>query len=98
VQHVPGGVELLTYSDIDTAAQCLEVMQRDWSRHAAAERRFPREYIADRVLGRVLPLAGVSAGTFRGPASGGTGRVRLSARAARAVCGARLGGAPGDLV
>jgi hypothetical protein len=59
-RHVPVGVGLLTYRDVETAAQCLEAVQRDYARHAAAAREFAREHLdSDRVLARVLALARV---------------------------------------
>jgi len=57
-RHVPVGLGLLTYVDVETAAQCLEAVQRDYARHAAAAREFAREYLdSDRVLARILKLA-----------------------------------------
>jgi hypothetical protein len=59
-RHVPVGVGLLTYTDTETAAQCLEAVQRDYTRHASAAREFARVHLdSDRVLGRILALAGV---------------------------------------
>jgi hypothetical protein len=59
-RHVPVGVGLLTYGDVETAAQCLEAVQRDYVRHAAAAREFARDHLdSDRVLARVLALARV---------------------------------------
>jgi anti-sigma factor RsiW len=59
-RHVPVGLGLLTYVDVETAAQCLEAVQRDYARHAAAAREFAREYLdSDRVLARILKLARV---------------------------------------
>jgi hypothetical protein len=59
-RHVPVGLGLLTYRDVETAAQCLEAVQRDYVRHAAAAREFAREYLdSDRVLTRILTLAGI---------------------------------------
>ena len=57
-RHVPVGLGLLTYVDVETAAQCLEAVQRDYARHAAAAREFAREHLdSDRVLARILRLA-----------------------------------------
>jgi hypothetical protein len=57
-RHVPIGVGLLTYTDVESAAQCLEAVQRDYARHALAAREFAREYLdSDRVLSRILTLA-----------------------------------------
>jgi hypothetical protein len=59
-RHVPVGLGLLTYKDAETAAQCLESVQREYARHAAAARDFAREHLdSDRVLTRILALAGV---------------------------------------
>ena len=59
-RHVPVGVGLLTYTDTETAAQCIEAVQRDYTRHALAAREFARVHLdSDRVLGRILALAGV---------------------------------------
>jgi len=59
-RHVPTGSGLLTYTDVDSAAQCLEAVQRDYARHAAAARELAQEYLdSDRVLPRILALAGV---------------------------------------
>ena len=59
-RHVPIGLGLLTYSDVESAARCLEAVQRDYARHALAAREFAREYLdSDRVLSRILALARV---------------------------------------
>ena len=59
-RHVPVGLGLLTYVDVETAAQCLEAIQRDYARHATGAREFAREYLdSDRVLARILKLAGL---------------------------------------
>lgn len=59
-RHVPVGLGLLTYVDVETAAQCLEAVQRDYAKHAAAAREFAREHLdSDRVLTRILKLAGL---------------------------------------
>jgi len=59
-RHVPVGVGLLTYTDLKSAVQCLEAVQQDYARHAAAARQFAREHLdSDRVLTRVLSLARV---------------------------------------
>ena len=34
-RHVPIGLGLLTYSDVESAARCLEAVQRDYARHAS---------------------------------------------------------------
>jgi hypothetical protein len=57
-RHLPVGLGLLTYTDVETAAQCLEAVQRDYARHAAAALSFAREHLdSDRVLGRIMALA-----------------------------------------
>ena len=33
-RHVPVGLGLLTYTDIDSAAACLDAVQRDYEKHA----------------------------------------------------------------
>ncbi len=54
------GLGLLTYTDTETAVQCLEAVQQDYARHASAAREFAREHLdSDRVLGRILALAGL---------------------------------------
>jgi hypothetical protein len=59
-RHVPVGLGLLTYTDIDSAVQCLEAVEGDYTRHAFAAREFAREHLdSDRVLGRILRLAGL---------------------------------------
>ncbi len=59
-RHVPVGHGLLTYTDVESAAQCLEAVERDYPRHAAAAREFAREHLdSDRVLARIAVLAGL---------------------------------------
>jgi hypothetical protein len=59
-RHVPVGLGLLTYADLEGAVQCLEAVERDYARHAAAAREFAREHLdSDRVLSRILALARV---------------------------------------
>jgi hypothetical protein len=59
-QHVPIGRGLLTYTDLESAARCLETVQRDYATHALAAREFAREHLdSDHVLSRILALAGV---------------------------------------
>jgi hypothetical protein len=59
-RHVPIGLGLLTYSDVESAVRCLEAVQRDYARHALAAREFAREHLdSDRVLSRILALARV---------------------------------------
>jgi len=59
-RHLPVGRGLLTYTDLESAARCLETVQRDYAKHALAAREFAREYLdSDRVLSRILALARV---------------------------------------
>ncbi len=59
-RHVPVGQGLLTYTDVESAVACLEAVQRDYVRHAAAARAFALEHLdSDRVLTRILALAHV---------------------------------------
>jgi hypothetical protein len=59
-RHLPVGEGLLTYTDTESAAQCLEAVQREYARHAEAARNLARQYLdSDRVLGRILALARV---------------------------------------
>jgi 6,7-dimethyl-8-ribityllumazine synthase len=59
-RHVPVGLGLLTYTDLESAVQCLEAVQRDYARHAVAACEFAREHLdSDRVLTRILALARV---------------------------------------
>jgi len=58
--HLPVGLGLLTYADVEGAVQCLETVQRDYARHALAARELACEYLdSDRVLTRILALARV---------------------------------------
>ena len=59
-RHLPVGLGLLTYTNLESAARCLEAVQRDYARHALAARELAREYLdSDRVLSRILALAHV---------------------------------------
>ena len=59
-RHLPIGLGLLTYTDLESAARCLEKVERDYARHALAGRELAREYLdSDRVLTRILALARV---------------------------------------
>lgn len=59
-RHVPVGSGLLAYVDLESAVQCLEAVEADYARHAAAARDFAREHLdSDRVLSRILALAGI---------------------------------------
>jgi hypothetical protein len=58
--HLPVGLGLLTYTDLESARRCLEAVQRDYARQALAARELAREYLdSDRVLSRILALARV---------------------------------------
>jgi len=57
-RHVPVGQGLLTYTDVESAAACLEAVDRDYAKHAAAALEFAREHLdSDRVLSRIAALA-----------------------------------------
>ncbi|MGE0823754.1 MAG: hypothetical protein AB7G75_03395 [Candidatus Binatia bacterium] len=58
--HVPTGIGLLTFTDIESAAEAIAQVERDYARHAPAAAAFAREHLdSDRVLSRLLQLAGV---------------------------------------
>lgn len=58
--HVPTGVGLLTFTDLDSAAEALQQVERDYDRHAAGAAAFAREHLdSDRVLSRLVELAGL---------------------------------------
>ena len=58
--YVPTGTGLLTFTDIDSAAEAINKVESDYSRHAAAAAAFAREFLdSDLVLGRLLRLAGI---------------------------------------
>ena len=57
---VPTGTGLLTFTDVDSAAEAIDRVERNYAQHAAAAAAFAREYIdSDRVLTRLLQLAGL---------------------------------------
>lgn len=57
---LPLGEGLLTFADADGAIAALTAVERDYARHAAAARALAAEHFAaERVLGRLLELAGV---------------------------------------
>jgi hypothetical protein len=59
-RHLPVGEGLLTYTDVESAAERVESVQRDYARHAEAARAFAREHLdSDRVLTRLMELCGV---------------------------------------
>jgi len=58
--YVPTGTGLLTFTDVDSAADALNRVECDYARHAAAAAAFAHEYLdSDRVLVRLLHLAGL---------------------------------------
>ena len=58
--YVPTGMGLLSFTDIDSAAEAISQVERDYARHATAAAAFAREHLdSDRVLSRLLQLAGV---------------------------------------
>ena len=58
--YVPTGMGLLSFTDIDSAAEAIAQVERDYARHATAAAAFAREYLdSDRVLSQLLQLAGV---------------------------------------
>jgi hypothetical protein len=58
--YLPIGSGLLTFKDIDGAADALAQIETDYTEHAAAAASFAREFLdSDRVLSRLLRLAGV---------------------------------------
>lgn len=58
-RHLPVGEGLLSYRDVDEAAECVEAVNRDYSRHSAAARRLAEEHLdSDLVLGRMLDAVG----------------------------------------
>jgi len=58
--YLPTGAGLLTFSNIDSAAEAINRAESDYSRHAAAAVCFAREFLdSDIVLGRLLRLAGI---------------------------------------
>lgn len=58
--HLPIGTGLLTFTDLDSAADALRRVEENYERHVAAAHAFAREYLdARRVLGRLARLAGL---------------------------------------
>jgi hypothetical protein len=56
--HVPTGAGLLTFTDLEGAAEALDRVEREYPAHAAAARRLAREHLdARRVLAEMLKLA-----------------------------------------
>lgn len=55
--YVPTGAGLLTFTDVDSAADALDRVEHDYARHAVAAATFVREYLdSDRVLTRLLQM------------------------------------------
>jgi hypothetical protein len=58
--YVPSGTGFLTFTDINSAAEAINNVESDYSRHAAAAGSFAREFLdSEIVLGRLLRLAGI---------------------------------------
>jgi hypothetical protein len=58
--HLPIGAGLVTFTDLDGAAEAVREVERDWPRHAAAARAVAEEcFAAPRVLGRLIDALGV---------------------------------------
>jgi hypothetical protein len=58
--YVPTGTGLLSFADIDGAAEAINRVENDYSRHAAAAASFAGDFLhSDLVLGRLLRLAGI---------------------------------------
>jgi hypothetical protein len=59
-RYLPTGTGVLTFHDIDSAAEALERVERDYAQHAAAAHDFARSHLdSNRVLTRLLELAGI---------------------------------------
>jgi hypothetical protein len=59
-RYLPMGNGLLTFTDLDSAADALARVESDYATHAAAARALAREYLdSDRVLSRLLGLVGL---------------------------------------
>ena len=59
-RYLPTGAGLLTFTDIDSAADAIRRIEADYGTHAAAAQALARTHFdSDRVLSRVLRLAGV---------------------------------------
>lgn len=58
--YVPTSTGLLTFTDIEGAAEAIDRVEHDYARHAAAATTFAHEYLdSDHVLTRLLQLAGL---------------------------------------
>jgi hypothetical protein len=59
-KYLPCGAGLLTFTDIESAAEAIELVESDYSAHSVAARAFACEFLdSDVVLHRLLGLAGV---------------------------------------
>jgi hypothetical protein len=59
-KYLPTGSGLLTFTDVASAAEAINNVESDYSRHAAAASTFACEFLdSDVVLGRLLQLAGI---------------------------------------
>ena len=59
-KYLPTGSGLLIFTDIDSAAEAIDNVEKDYGRQAAAAASFAREYLdSDRVLSRLVSLAGI---------------------------------------
>ncbi len=59
-EHLPIGNGLLTFETLDEAARAIDTVEADYDHHAAAARELARSHFdSDRVLQRLLALAGV---------------------------------------
>lgn len=58
--HVPTGLGVMTFTDLDSAADALDRVESDYARHAAGAAAFAREHLdSDRVLPRLLEVVGL---------------------------------------
>ena len=58
--YLPTGAGLLTFTDVDSAAEAINHVESDYLQHAAAAESFAHEFLdSDLVLGRLLRLAGI---------------------------------------
>jgi len=59
-KYLPTGSGLLTFTDMDSAAQAINDVESDYSRHTVAAASFAREFLdSDLVLARLVRLAGI---------------------------------------
>jgi hypothetical protein len=58
--YLPTGLGLMTFTDMNSAAEAIDSVQSDYSRHAAAAVSFAHEFLdSDVVLTQLLRLAGI---------------------------------------